>query len=415
MKILFPDTNLFLQCKDLSQINWGDIAGGMDLCLLISRPVQEEIDRLKNDGNKRRSRKARKANSLIGQIIDSEDFRIVIKDSGPKVEISVSLTKPQTFREIFPEILDYSLPDDRIIVEAIAYKNQHPDVEVAIITNDSIAKLNAKRCNFDFIVIPDEWLLEPETDEREKRIIELERRIKELGKNYPEIEIGCNDKKGNSIDNLSISIIQYRELTEKEIDKLVVEAQSIHPMEKIFNRTQKSKDSHGLITGINAVLGITQRYIPPTEEEIERYKKEEYPHWIETIKEFFKALHQKLESPFQKGNISVSIKNIGNVPAENLITEFLLNGGFLFIPPSDKKNKNVEEQTIKIPLPPAAPSGRLVQRDALGTMLGLQQTYTSILGSNHAFPSIPTIPRFNLNRDRTKMPSIGSMEGQIEN
>jgi len=397
MKTLFPDTNLFLQCKDFSQINWEEIADGMDLCLLISRPVQEEIDRLKHDGNTRRAKRARKATTLIREIILSEGTKKVIKDSAPKVEISVS--PPIDTSQKPPGILDLSRPDDRIIAEAIAYKNSHPNIEVAILTHDTNLILTTKRCNFDFIVIPEDWLMEPEPDMREKKILELERKIRELERNYPEIEVICHDIQDNRIEYLSISIIQYKELTGKQIERLVAETRRFYPMANNFNRTSETASYYDPMRGINSILGIMHEYIPPTEGEIDRYKKEEYPNWIETIKEFYRGLHKKLESPFRQGNISVSIKNIGNVPAEHLLAEFTLVGGLLFMPPTNNSDKSDEELTCKIPSPPAAPRGRWIQREVFGRILSMEHRYPSILSMEH---SIPSIPRFNWNRERDK-------------
>ena len=47
----FVDTNFFLQCKNYSEINWSEITSDKEIIIIITRPVQIEIDRLKNDGN----------------------------------------------------------------------------------------------------------------------------------------------------------------------------------------------------------------------------------------------------------------------------------------------------------------------------------------------------------------------------
>jgi hypothetical protein len=65
MKVLFLDSNLFLQCRELHELPWNEIAPDeKEILLAISRPVQREIDKLKHDGNDRRAKRARKANSL---------------------------------------------------------------------------------------------------------------------------------------------------------------------------------------------------------------------------------------------------------------------------------------------------------------------------------------------------------------
>ena len=44
----FPDTNLFIQCKPLKDIDWSDFNDFEEIHLIVSRPVQKEIDFQKN-------------------------------------------------------------------------------------------------------------------------------------------------------------------------------------------------------------------------------------------------------------------------------------------------------------------------------------------------------------------------------
>lgn len=75
---LFPDSNIFLQCKDLTQVNFSEITACDEVCIIITRPIQQEIDRQKGQGNSRLSKKARKAASLFNQVVDSTDMTLVI-------------------------------------------------------------------------------------------------------------------------------------------------------------------------------------------------------------------------------------------------------------------------------------------------------------------------------------------------
>lgn len=48
---LFPDTNLFIQCRPIEEIDWAEFAGFERIDLVVTRPVQVEIDRQKSKGN----------------------------------------------------------------------------------------------------------------------------------------------------------------------------------------------------------------------------------------------------------------------------------------------------------------------------------------------------------------------------
>ena len=50
---LFPDTNLFIQCRPLEQLDWAEWAEYAEVHLIVCRPVQREIDNQKNRGNNR--------------------------------------------------------------------------------------------------------------------------------------------------------------------------------------------------------------------------------------------------------------------------------------------------------------------------------------------------------------------------
>ena len=59
---LFPDTNLFIQCRLLEQLDWSEWADFEEVRLIVCRPVQREIDNQQNRGNNRVAQRAR--NSL---------------------------------------------------------------------------------------------------------------------------------------------------------------------------------------------------------------------------------------------------------------------------------------------------------------------------------------------------------------
>lgn len=84
---LFPDTNLFIQCKSLNELDWSEWANFSEIHLIVCRPVLREIDNQKNRGNGRVSRRARKAHSLFRDIaINEKDYELIQKD-GPKVKL----------------------------------------------------------------------------------------------------------------------------------------------------------------------------------------------------------------------------------------------------------------------------------------------------------------------------------------
>ncbi len=113
MKVLFTDTNLFLQCKPIKQLPWEEITED-NILLLIPRAVQDEIDNLKQSGNSRKAKRARIATSLFRQILEVNN--IIIRQDKPHVEISFS--PPVNQDNLSDYSLNLSRIDDQIVFEA---------------------------------------------------------------------------------------------------------------------------------------------------------------------------------------------------------------------------------------------------------------------------------------------------------
>ena len=84
---LFPDTNVFIQCKPLEQLDWSEWQDFSEIHLLVSRPVQREIDDQKNRGNNRVANRARATYRLFRQLIDGRREYEVIRSSIPVVKL----------------------------------------------------------------------------------------------------------------------------------------------------------------------------------------------------------------------------------------------------------------------------------------------------------------------------------------
>ena len=82
---LFPDTNIFIECKPLADLDWSDWKEFPEIHLVVCRPVQREIDQQKNRGNDRVGQRARAANGLFRKIIQSGQDHELVKGSSPAV------------------------------------------------------------------------------------------------------------------------------------------------------------------------------------------------------------------------------------------------------------------------------------------------------------------------------------------
>jgi predicted ribonuclease YlaK len=91
---LFPDTNVLVQCRPLKELDWSAWREFDEVHLVISRPVQAEIDDQKNKGGDRLARRARRASSLLRQIILNGQEHSVVRPTDPNVKIFIRPRMP---------------------------------------------------------------------------------------------------------------------------------------------------------------------------------------------------------------------------------------------------------------------------------------------------------------------------------
>jgi len=360
MKVLFLDTNILLHCKDLRELPWKNIQPEDSLLLLIPKPVQKEIDRLKSDGNSKRAKKARNASKVLREIVFSEDSKTCIRSSNPSVDISI-VPKLKGAKEI-PDILDMSSADDQILVEMIAYIEKHSDDEVALLTQDINLLVTAKNLDLPFIQIPDDWLLPVESDPKDKKILELEKRLKGLENTNPEIEIEAKNDMFDDIKFLPIDLLDYQDLEIHELEELVESIKSKNPVQTNFD-DENARELARLDTASSKHLGLSYHYQSPSKEEIERYQNEEYPNWLKRVEDYINSLPYNLGFPSRSAKVSFSINNCGSVPVEDIVVEFKLFGGLLFKPPNFTNSLVKKEDIDKLLQPPKPPQFRIIKKD----------------------------------------------------
>lgn len=395
MKVLFLDTNIFLQCRELKQLPWEEIAEGENLLLLIPRPVQEEIDKLKQDGNSRRAQRSRKASSFMRALVLSENSIALIRDADPKIEVTFTpLLDPK--RRLVP-ILDLTKTDDRIIEEVIAYSEEHPDVDVALLTHDTNPLLTAKRCGLKYIVIPDNWLLAPEPDPRDKKVTELERKIQQLEKSVPMINVSAHDENGNVISLLTSSLSRYRAITDEELEQVMAQVKAKYPIISAFDESREYDKQIGKNSFDVALrsVGIERVYVPPRKEEIQEYKEVLYPKWLKGVETFIQSLPSIFEARTRHFEVDIVITNTGSRPAENVLVKIAAQGGLLL---SSIPDNEQTPESLYFPSPPSAPKGKWVQRNiGFGAML---DNLNTIYGLSNGLPTrsinrdfLNTLPR----------------------
>lgn len=350
MKCFFVDTNLFLQCRPLNELPWGDISSSEDILLIVPRTAQIEIDNFKSDGKGRRSQRARTASATFREIIRSPSLELLVRAAYPRV--TMTLAVPQGSEKSPEGIgLDPSRPDNAILHQLLSYRaTKQTDEHVAVLTQDVNLLLSARTAGITFTEIPDEWLMPPEQDDRDKKIKALEEELRLRALTAPVIAI----EEGNAgTSPLTISLKRYKPLTEEELSQLLGLVELAFPRE--LRAATFGVGRLALPTSKRLEFGL----FPPSAEDISRFQDTKYPEWLAQMKTSLIELPRRLNEEAVSITHEFTIRNTGSVPAEHVVVRIAAQPGFSITDvPDSTSEDSVRRARSLFPDPPARPASR---------------------------------------------------------
>lgn len=130
----FLDTNVFLHFRMFDEVDWPEVVGASNVCLVVAPAVLAELDRFKDDHTVtwRRDR-ARKVLSKLDQFLPAGSS-LEPSHVRQRVRIRGIAREPAVdWRNLG---LDPTIPDDRLIASLLETEQQHPRPEVCLISAD---------------------------------------------------------------------------------------------------------------------------------------------------------------------------------------------------------------------------------------------------------------------------------------
>lgn len=353
---LFPDTNVFIQCKPLEEVDWSLLGDWQHIELVVSAPVVAELDSLKGKGNNRQASRARAANTLLGRLLE-EGVDFIALPTTPRVHLSVRV-------ELGPDPeAGKTLPnsrDNELVGIARGFAASYPDAQVRLLTNDNGPMFSARKVGLQYLRVPGGWLLPPEGDEADKREKELLARISSLEKSEPRFDIELSGAHVHD-GRLKASLTMYSPLAGKELERLLTRMTELHPLATNFGPTEPQErpvksDPYGVV-----LYGLTKEvFTPASSEEIGAYR-EAHRAWLKKCEEILKSLHIDLNSQVERPLVTASIGNTGSRPAEHALVDIEVQGDLLLLVPNKSDVKDEEASTSndapRLPQPPAVPQG----------------------------------------------------------
>ena len=357
---LFADTNLFVQCRSLHDLDWTLWGDFDEIHVVVCRAVQRELDSQNRRGNTRVAKRARRAWSLLRTIVldTSNDFSVIL-DTKPQVKLYLdAASRPSPDLE---SRLDYTQMDDRIIGFFHAYRSRYPSRDVRLLTHDTGPMMTAKSLRLPFEPIPNKWLLPPEPSADEKEIARLQDEVARMGDAEPQFSLCCIDASGKPVTKIELSVCTYEALTDAEVAELVRTIADRCPVVSDFEHqgppTSQTPSQRWSMSSLRIPLS------PPTQEEIQRYKEHDYPEWIRTCEEVLSKLHEALENDKQSELVfSFVAENTGSRPATDALVIVSAEGHLLVAPPPGEESQAPVEMSapsLHLPAPPRPPQSRV--------------------------------------------------------
>ena len=349
------DTNVLIQCRALGEIDWRGICDVDEVHLIISRPVQSEIDDQKNKGGERIARRARKASTLIRDVILSNDGYKVIQDSGPRVILFVNPALRPAFE--LSNDLDYGKNDDQIVGIVHTFACENPDTNVLLLTHDTGPIATAKMAGVPVMPVPDEWLLPPEPSESDRKLRTLEAEIAKLKDQEPRFSVHCVGEQGQNLSRFDFQITRYSAIPETEISELVNTLKRRMPVATDFGSREWAEREN---QSMPISLLRKEVYEPAKDAQIEDYN-EKYQNWLKDCDTFFRSLHDRLNRRYETLKFQFLVSNDGSRPANDALVTFCTRGALRIMPPPDRDDNDEKEKTdaeIALPLVPKAPQGQ---------------------------------------------------------
>lgn len=308
MKYIFIDSNIFLHCQFFDQIDWLNVCSSDTCKLIISPVIIDELDKNKL-GNSKIGKRAR--NTLL---IIEEYFENNVSEIREKVFFEVINNKPS--KSIYDEYeLNFEEQDHKFLASIIEYKNQHPNIEIYLCSNNIGPRLRAKQFQIGILKLPSKYLLPAKDTDKDKKIRKLEEENLLLKTKIPKTKLEFEN--GNDFIKIKIDTSEHEkdEFIEVELSKLKKEYSYLESQEQ--NNDDNSIPS--IFKGLNS--------FSLSDNQINDYNSK--------LEEFFKKYEEFLYNQYgyeRKNQLAIRIKiflvNTGTTPAEEIDIHLHFPNGF---------------------------------------------------------------------------------------
>lgn len=276
---VFPDTNVFIQLKDLKVLPWRELFPEIEhVAIIVARSVVSELDKHKVSANDRRRDRARLALKLIDRASAAPARTITLKETPVKVTLTVApKTRPdwQALSELDPKD-----PDDQLVAAAVVFGN-----DAVLLSHDSGPRISARDVGLSAYEPPEAWLLPAEQSKDQKKVAQLERQLEQERNRRPKLTLQLHLDSGEPI-----RLVRVRPLSSSEVAIIA---------DMWLERNPAHQPHWAEIARDFSYGGDYERF----EQRVHKYGS---------------RLHTRLERLFNQIACRIALSNEGSVPAEHV-------------------------------------------------------------------------------------------------
>ena len=293
------------------------------------------------------------------------DGQMIVQDTGPRVLLSIEPHHP--YSEELEGQLNYEERDDQLVGIAYEFSRSQEGSSVRLLTHDTTPLYMAKSVGLQADVIPDDWLLPPQTTEAEKELHELRAENARHKKAEPAFDIRFLDDSNKDVKRYEGVFLWFTPLSDSELEDLMRQIKNRFPLVEDYG-SRESEERPAKRTGLHGLLGTRRIYTPATDEEIAHYRDKAYPGWLEECEAMLREHHQKLQEQSPIAEFTYMAANTGTRPATSALVTIEALGNFLVQPArpdevgssgdNEQEEQSEDGNGSELPRPPIAPSGQ---------------------------------------------------------
>jgi hypothetical protein len=307
-KVLFVDTNAFIQVSDLKDRPWRDLFPGVTAVdLMVVDAVIGELDEHKISTNERRRTLARLALQLIDKASLEPERALVLKDAPVRVRLVIS-NNARVDWSVYPN-LDPTNPDHQLVAEALS-----SNCGAAVFSHDTGPLIRARIAGIEAYKPLDDWLLPTEQTNDQRKIKQLEREARESKPNI----VAAFESIDDTTSEIQVVIPILQPLDPEIANRLANDYLNEHPQAKL--KYPPRSDGFYPRLSMSEISGY----------DIDRYN-EAYSRFKTGIVTYYSNFHEHVHRMGVAAAIRYRIKNDSGIAAEGLRVEFDLEGEGLLL------------------------------------------------------------------------------------